>query len=167
MKRFWGILFALVLVFSLVGLMTSASVVQAQTTFTVNTTDDIDDGTCGATHCSLCEAINTANANAGPDTITFNIPGPGPHTIQPTSALPTITDMVIIDGYTQPGATTNTNGPGLGINAVLMIELDGSNAGVGVSGLRITAGNSTVRGLVINRFNNHGIAQRPKVWVYL
>lgn len=41
----------------------------------------------------------------GADTIAFNIPGAGPHTIQPTSALPTIAGPVVIDGYTQPGAS--------------------------------------------------------------
>ena len=44
-----------------------------------------------------------------PDVISFNILGGGVHTISPASALPTITDPVIIDGYTQPGATPNTN----------------------------------------------------------
>jgi hypothetical protein len=53
---------------------------------------------------SLRQAILDANANVGPDTIEFNITGPGVHTIQPVSALPTITDSVVIDGYTQPGA---------------------------------------------------------------
>ena len=42
--------------------------------------------------------------------------------------LPAITDPVIIDGSTQPGAKCNTNGPGLGINATLLIELNGTNA---------------------------------------
>jgi hypothetical protein len=64
---------------------------------------------------------------------------------------------VVIDGYTQPGASPNTNGPSLGTNAVLMIELDGSRAGAGTDGLLITADNSTVRGLVINRFSWYGI----------
>ena len=126
------------------------------TTFTVNSADDVDDGTCDATHCSLREAIAAANANAGTDTIAFNIPGAGPHTIQPNSALPTITDPVVIDGYTQPGASPNTNGPGLGLNTVLKIELDGTNAGVGADGIRITSADSTVRGLVINRFGGPG-----------
>ena len=63
-----------------------------------------------------------------------------------------IIDPVIIDGYTQPGATPNTNGPGEGLNTVLKIELDGTNAGRGANGLYITGGNSTVKGLVINRF---------------
>ena len=38
-------------------------------TFTVNSTADTDDGTCDFAHCSLREAINAANANAGLDTI--------------------------------------------------------------------------------------------------
>src|SRR6185436_9363220 len=37
-------------------------------------------------------------------------------------------------------------------------ELDGSSAGVGASGLTLTGGGSTVRGLVVNRFSSaHGI----------
>jgi CSLREA domain-containing protein len=129
---------------------------QAAATFTVNSTADPGDGVCDAVQCTLREAINAANANLGTDTIAFNIPGAGPHTIQPTSALPSITDPVVIDGYTQPGANPNTNGPGLGLNTVLRIELDGSNAGAGVAGLHIWADGSIVRGLVINRFNASG-----------
>ena len=131
---------------------------QAATTIAVNTTDDElnNDG-----DCSLREAIEAANidsavdacpAGSGTDTISFNIPGAGPYTIQPVSALPTITDPVVIDGYTQSGASANTNGQGTGSNAVLKIELDGSSAGSPVNGLHITAGGSTVKGLVINRF---------------
>jgi len=110
------------------------------TTFTVNATTDTDDGTCDAIHCTLREAINAANALSGMDTIAFTIPGVGPHTIQPTSALPTITDPVLISGETEPDFVGTP-----------IIELDGSLAG-DVNGLTITAGNSQVRGLVINRF---------------
>ena len=124
----------------------------ATTTFTVNSIDDVDDGTCDPTHCSLREAITAANAIIGTDRIEFNIPGAGPHTIQPSPALPTITSPAIIDGYTQPGASLNTNALELGSNAVLKIELDGTNAGASANGLNITAGFSTVRGLIINRF---------------
>src|SRR6185503_17135244 len=46
---------------------------------------------------SLREAITNANATLGPDTITFNIPGPGVKTILPLIALPDITEQVIID----------------------------------------------------------------------
>jgi CSLREA domain-containing protein len=126
----------------------------ASATLIVNTTDDADDGTCDAAHCSLREALVAANAVSGRNTIAFHILGAGPHTIRPTSALPTVTDPVIIDGYTQPGARPNTHRPTLGTNAVLQIELDGSLAGLGVDGLRIVAGHSTVRGLCINRFSD-------------
>ena len=48
---------------------------------------------------SLRQAILNANGaiTAGPDLIDFNIPGPGPHIIAPTSSLPAIVDAVIID----------------------------------------------------------------------
>src|SRR5690242_18581329 len=56
---------------------------------------------------TLREAITAANTNAGPsgdttpgdlgrDTIAFNIPGAGVRTIRLTSALPTITEPVVI-----------------------------------------------------------------------
>lgn len=135
-----------------------AAVQGAATTFTVTKTADTADGTCDA-DCSLREAITAANANAGTDTIAFAIPGAGPHTIQPASPLPTITDPVVIDGYTQSGASANTNSvaSGLGLNTVLKIELDGTDAGASGDGLTITAGSSTVRGLVINRFLDEGL----------
>ena len=125
--------------------------------FTVTSTDDSDDGACDAAHCSLREAINAANGSAGLDTISFNIAGDGPHTIAPTSELPTITDPVIIDGYTQPNASVNSNPPVQGSNAVLMIELNGSNAGASANGLNVSAGITTIRGLAINRFGGAGI----------
>lgn len=141
--------------FSLIYLLTSTVLVWAAT-FAVNTTDDVDDGVCDATHCSLREAINAANVLAGPDTIAFNIPGPGPHTIQPTAGLPTVTDPVTIDGYTQPGASPNTNPTTQGLNTVLMIELDGSLTAS--DGLTIMTEKSTIRGLVINRFDGFAAA---------
>ena len=127
---------------------------------TVNSTADTDNGVCEPTGtgdgCTLREAINAANASAGVmETIDFNIPGAGPHTITPTSPLPVITDPVTIDGYTQPGASANTLATGS--DAVLLIQLNGASAGFGGDGLRITAGDSTVRGLVINRFSDVAI----------
>jgi CSLREA domain-containing protein len=126
-------------------------------TFTVNVADD-NDGVCSLRHCSLREAIKAANGLSGTNTIAFNIPGAGPHTItiSPNTGLPTITEPVIIDGYTEPGASPNSNPITMGSNAVLMIEVSGS--GVGLSnGLHISAGDSTVRGLVINRFHGSGL----------
>ena len=98
---------------------------------------------------------NAAANSGGPDIISFAISGSGVHTISPLSQLPNITDPLIVDGYTQAGSSPNSNGPGLGDNAVLQIELDGSLAGSGASGLYVTSGASTVRGLVVNRFDAH------------
>ena len=43
-------------------------------TFTVNSANDVDDGTCNGAHCSLREAINATNANGtGSDLIYFSI----------------------------------------------------------------------------------------------
>jgi Calx-beta domain-containing protein/VCBS repeat protein/carboxypeptidase family protein len=117
-------------------------------TFSVTNTNDSGTG-------SLRQAILDANTNPGTDTITFNIPGSGVQTITPVSSLPTITSPVIIDGYTQAGATPNTLTAG--DNATLLIEINGANTGSSQSGLSITAGNSTVRGLVINRFQRLAI----------
>jgi CSLREA domain-containing protein len=114
-------------------------------TYTVNAITD-DNGVCDATNCSLREAITAANANAGTDTIAFNIPGSGSHTITPGSALPPIPDAVIIDGTTQPGYA-----------GIPLIEINGNSIAGTPDGLNISAGSSTVRGLVINRFRGDGI----------
>jgi len=118
-------------------------------TYTVTNTNDMGLG-------SLRQAIIDANTNVGADTIAFDIAGSGPHTITPASALPTITDPVMIDGYTQVGSSENTNGPSEADNAVLQVELDGSGLS-NAKGLVIDGGNTTVRGLVINRFGSDAI----------
>ena len=125
-------------------------------TFTVNSSADTDDGVCNVTNCTLREAIKASNAELDLNKINFNIPGAGVRTIAPTSELPQIFGPVIIDGYTQPGSSPNTLVDG--DNAVLLIELNGANAGGGV-GLALEGGSSVVRGLVINRFSSgSGIA---------
>ena len=79
--------------------------------------------------------------------------------IRTLTQLPTITQKVVLDGYTQTDATTNTLTAG--DNAVLRIELDGTGGGVNVTGLILTPGFSIVRGLVINRFHRDGSAVTP------
>jgi len=146
MKRLALALLLLTALASAVVLLAGPGAEASPTTYTVNSTADPGDGTCDGTECTLREAIAAANANAGTDTIEFDITGAGPHTISPGSALPTITDPVTIDGTSEPDFAGTP-----------IVELDGSAAGADVDGLRITAGNSTVRGLVINRFRNDGI----------
>ena len=116
------------------------------TAFTVTNTEDSGSG-------SLRQAILNANASGVLQTINFQIPGPGVHTIAPASRLPALTDPVLIDGYTQPGASPDTLTGG--DNAVLNIVLSGTAAGLGAAfGLHITGGGSTVRGLVIDGFGS-------------
>jgi len=119
-------------------------------TFLVNSTDDLDDGTCNATHCSLREAITQANSNLSAlfeytDIIAFDIPGDGPHVIQQTSELPAITEPVVIDGTTEPD-----------FKRYPIVEIDGTNAG-GVSGLTLASNDNTIRGLAITNFSGDGI----------
>jgi parallel beta-helix repeat protein len=106
-------------------------------TFTVTNVNDSGAG-------SLRQAITDANASPGPDTITFNLPGSA-HTIALLTSLPAITGPVVIDATTQPGYAGRP-----------LIELNGTGAGT-AAGLQLLAGNSTVRGLVINRFRGGGI----------
>ena len=97
---------------------------------------------------SFRQALLDANATSDLDTIVFQIPGTGLHTISPASALPVIESPVVIDGATQPGFSQVLRKP--------MIELNGANAGAS-AGLRLLAGGSTIRGLTINRFGGHGL----------
>ena len=103
-------------------------------TFTVTNTADSGPG-------SLRQAIIDSNARSSRDTIAFNIPGAGPHSIVLQTPLPIINNSVIIDGTTEPDYVVGAP----------VIELDGSALADAI-GLHITASNSTVRGLVINGF---------------
>ncbi len=95
---------------------------------------------------SLRQAILSSNSTFATELISFNIPGSGPFTIEPASDLPTITQPVIIDATTQPGFAGSP-----------IVELSGAGlpfaAGQTTRGLTINTGSSTVKGLVINRFD--------------
>jgi uncharacterized repeat protein (TIGR01451 family) len=107
---------------------------------------------------SLNQAIlftNLDTAFQGQDLILFNIPGAGPHTISPTVPLPAITHGAIINGYTQPGSSANTQTTG--DNAVLQVVLNGAGAGANADGLDLNAAGIAVLGLVIDNFQGAGI----------
>ena len=102
---------------------------------------------------SLREAIVSANNTAGTQTITFNIPGAGagtPAVISLLTALPALTEPVVIDGASQPGYTTQP-----------IVEINGQAvpAGPNASGLTVALGasGSTIRGLSITGFSSQGI----------
>jgi len=106
---------------------------------------------------SLRQAITDANANPGPDTINFNIPTTEASaeadyqwwSVKPATALPAITETVVIDGTTQPtsAAFNNQYGP--------EIEIDGSGAS-NAHGIEMQADNCVIKGLAINRFSSTG-----------
>jgi hypothetical protein len=165
---------ALAMLVSLLMLTQAAKPVHAAAnTFTVNFNGDLGDvnpgdGICDATStanvCTLRATIQEANATLGADTINFNIPeafgdpSSGVAAISPQTALPAITEVVIIDGYTQPEASPNTKT--VGNSAVLKIQLDGTNVPNDIIGLEIdTSDGSVIKGLVINRFGT-GISIR-------
>lgn len=74
---------------------------------------------------SLREAIECANMDPDTNTITFNIPGDGPHQIVLDSELPDITETVIIDGE-QNGFKTTVIGNGGGNGIYFILNSDSS-----------------------------------------
>src|SRR3954470_4543921 len=102
----------------------------------------------GSAENSLYEAIRAANALPGADTIRFAIPGTPDqvHTIVLSTPLPDITDPLTINGYSQPGATPNTDANGS--NARIRIELHLAGPAVGLDVGRGAAG-TVIKGLAI------------------
>ncbi len=103
----------------------------------------------GGDGISLFEAIQATNATAGTDYIHFDIADPGPHVINVTTALPTITQAVVIDASSEPDFAANGNRP--------VVVLDGND--LAADGLTLGSGadGSTIRGLVIRDFGHSGI----------
>jgi CSLREA domain-containing protein len=130
----------------------------AERVFIVNSTGDETDTnpgdgvaltTLGTT--TLRAAIQEANAFGGTDRIWFGI-GTGPQTITPLTALPVITETILIDGSTQPGFSSSP-----------LIEISFVGSSEDVNGLQILsdsvdlAKDSIVRSLIINGFTGSGI----------
>lgn len=98
---------------------------------------------------SLRNAIDFANTQASPSTISFSIPGEGPHSISLLTALPIMTaDGMVIDGITQPGAQCRDLWEGNGHDLRINVRRSPSP---NLLGLRLAGDNQTVRGLSITR----------------
>jgi hypothetical protein len=115
---------------------------------TVFSVADSGDGT-------LRDAIARANAAPGRDTIRFSIAGDTAAIIRPLSQLPPLSDSagVLIDGFSQPGATPGEQPPR---TCILRVVLNGSEAG-NACGLLVTSSLNVVRGLSIVGFMREGI----------
>ena len=122
----------------------------------VNTTDDTDDGTCNAAHCSLREAFHEVNDGANAP-VEFDIPSSDSGfdgtvwTISP-AVLPVLTEALHLDGTTQASNQGDTNPAGP------EIVLDGSSAGSGAHGIELDdVGKSSVAGIVISNWSGAGL----------
>ncbi len=130
------------------------SPVPAAITFVVNSPlDTIDaaqgDGLCRDANgnCTLRAAIDESNAMPGTvATINFEIPAAGVQTITLSSTL-LASETVIIDGYTQPGATPNSLD--VGNNANLLIDINGNGGSSSLIQCLDLALFSVVRGLAV------------------
>ena len=139
------------------------AVSSTQATITVDTISDTSDGDTTSLSTllankgadgfiSLREAITAANNSANgssPDLINFSISGTGIHTITPLSALPAITQPVVIDATTEDSYAANGN--------KAAVELFGNS--LNAHGLNLSAGStgSTIKGLAISGFGQWGI----------
>lgn len=94
---------------------------------------------------SLRQAIIDANDASGLDTISFDIPGDGPHRLDVKTALPEITGPVVIDATTEPGYDGTRP----------LVEVYGAN--LSSAGLTIRAAGSTVRGLSVTGWAAIGV----------
>jgi hypothetical protein len=107
-------------------------------TYTVSNTSDSGPG-------SFRQAIIDADQSQASSIIQFRITAGGVQTLAPQSAYPALTVPVTIDGTTEQGY----------FRAPLIV-IDGINTTADY-GIDLAAGNSTIRGLVVQRFPNAGI----------
>lgn len=115
------------------------SILSFGATFTVSNTNDAGVG-------SLRQAIVDANGSVGRDSIVFGIAGAGVQTIQIQTALPSITEQIAINGFSQSGENTYN------------IAIDGTAAG-SVTGFLLgdyaldplvyNVDNSLIRGIIL------------------
>lgn len=128
-----------------------AGPVLGATSFTVNSTADSTDGSCGSAvgECTLREAIEAAVATPGLDTIGFDgavfVPGPAPVRIMLAEELPVVADAAgtIVTGA---GASVRIDGGGAVANGLVLASAPG-----------VPLAKATVANLTVEGFTNHGV----------
>jgi CSLREA domain-containing protein len=128
--------------------------IQLGETLTVNSADDVNDGTCDGVHCSLREAIIRADAFGDTNPIAFDIGGGGLQTIQPATPLPPIFGSLSLDGTTQPGFS---DVPLIILSGASMTGATADRIGLRIVGSPDTP-DGTIRGLVMNGFAGGAIS---------
>ena len=131
----------------LLNLTLSPTSFAAPTTFTVTNTNDSGAG-------SLRQAIEDANSNGNPgdqDVIEFDIAGFGDKVIEPQSTL-TITQSVLIDGYTQGDAEENTQPWPEAMDGVIRVGINAMDGNI-----EVQSDNVTIKGIAITGSISHQI----------
>ncbi|HEV7646032.1 MAG TPA: Calx-beta domain-containing protein [Pyrinomonadaceae bacterium] len=111
--------------------------------YTVTSTNNVNDGNCNATHCSLREAMNASNAAPGIISFAPGLTG----TITLTGSRPQITNNTVING---PGANVITVS---GNNLITPFDIPNASTSVTIKGITITNGrnlNSGQAGAITN-----------------
>lgn len=106
----------------------------------VTSGDDVTDGTCDWTHCSLREALDVGNSRAGVDTILLGpaavapisgsngfgppLPPANVSTVSPLSELPSITDDLVIYGEGSASTTIDVGASPTDLRRGLTVEGD-------------------------------------------
>ncbi len=135
--------------------LTAVAASAAPGSYVVNSTLDQDSTTyrancsAGTGICTLRAALTQADSDGIASTVNFNISGAGPHTINIASTLDTMNEgETTINGYSQQGASANTDGQAS--NAKIQVQIQGPGVvNGGVRGLVILSPRNTIRGLAI------------------
>lgn len=101
--------------------------------------------------CTLRAAITESEMWSDDMRIEFAIDGSAPRTIRLTARLPLVTrtqGSLLIDGYSQPGATRNT--ARYGSNAVPGVRIRGNGLTAHEAGFYVTGAHVTIRGFVLS-----------------
>jgi len=118
-------------------------------TYQVN---DTGDGAGSTTVRTLRYCITQANTNPGADIITFDGLGGGTHTITLTSALPTITGQVSIQGYMATSAVQGPLGPSS--SRSIRIQINGNDLTDPLFAFGTGSDGSSISGLAIYNAKN-------------
>ncbi|MFQ6101034.1 MAG: right-handed parallel beta-helix repeat-containing protein [Anaerolineae bacterium] len=149
MRQLTRIFIVLGMAFGLVlALMLALAQPSHAATYTVNSTDDVNDGTCNTSHCSLREAINAANSNPGADSITFD------GTLFSAGGVITITNgtLTLSDDDTSIDGDLDNDG-----DPEVEVRYSSGTVGSGSGLIRVQSSNNTIEGLAVTNSPENGI----------
>ncbi len=129
--------------------------------YSVEDNGDVASPTLKTLRSAITDIANDSSCIGSPYKIIFYLPG---GTIQPATPLPNLgTCVTTLDGFTNLGASADTNGARDASTAVYTFSLDGTSCGASCNGLRVAGPNSVeITGMHITNFaTSAGIAVDP------